>query len=76
MTLTPANGRDYKSKKAVLEDLLVGKDFIVASVDSPYMGKPANRQSLLEFGVRMVSVRYNGLRRQVIVNLSTCRART
>ncbi len=28
LTLVPAYGRDYKSKKAVLADLLAGKDFL------------------------------------------------
>ena len=29
MTLTPAYGRDYKSKKAVLKDWEAGKDFMI-----------------------------------------------
>jgi len=29
LTLTPAYGRDYKSKKAVMEAFLSGKDFVV-----------------------------------------------
>jgi hypothetical protein len=33
MTLTPAYGRDYKSKKELLADLNSGKDFVLNSFD-------------------------------------------
>ena len=42
ITLTPAYGRDYKSKAAVLKDWLEGKDFIIATEDVPWSGKPMN----------------------------------
>jgi hypothetical protein len=38
-TLTPAYGRDYKSKAAVFEDLNAGKDFIFNDITSPWDGK-------------------------------------
>jgi hypothetical protein len=34
MTLTPAYGRDYKSKKQVWSDWEAGKDFVVADLFS------------------------------------------
>lgn len=37
-TLTPAYGRDYSSKEAVVNDLTNGKDFVIANVDSPWCG--------------------------------------
>jgi len=47
MTLTPAYGRDYKSKKAVLADWEAGKDFIIADIMSKWDGKPANKSDLV-----------------------------
>ena len=44
ITLTPAYGRDYKSKKAVLEDWNANKDFIINHFGHPYDGKPINKQ--------------------------------
>ena len=41
-TLTPAYGRDYKSAKAVKEDFMAGKDFIIADITDRYDGKPCS----------------------------------
>jgi hypothetical protein len=38
-TLTPAYARDYRSKTAVVEAFLAGKDFVYNDVTSPYDGK-------------------------------------
>lgn len=38
-TLTPAYGRDYKSKKEVIAAFNAGKDFIYNDLSSPYDGK-------------------------------------
>lgn len=61
ITLTPAYGRDYKSKKAVQADWDAGKDFIIADVFHKYDGKPANKQDLAK-EYKEVFIRYNGLR--------------
>jgi hypothetical protein len=61
MTLTPAYGRDYKSKKAVQADWDAGKDFIVCDMSSPWDGKPANKESLREAGLRQVMIRFDRL---------------
>jgi len=60
MTLTPAYGRDYKSKKAVLADWEAGKDFIIADIMSKWDGKPANKSDLVG---ETVMLRYDGLRK-------------
>lgn len=70
MTLTPAYGRDYKSRKEILADLESGKDFIIADISSQWDGKPANKQSLIEAGQTMVNVRYNQLRKVTVVKLT------
>jgi hypothetical protein len=61
MTLTPAYGRDYKSQAAALADFEAGKDFIIADFTSPWDGKPANKQSMIEAGIGRVQIRYSRL---------------
>ena len=69
MTLTPAYGRDYKSKAAVVADLKADKDFIIADITSRWCGKPANRSQLIEAGTRVVTVRYGKLRKVTRITL-------
>jgi len=59
MTISPAYGRDYKSKAEVLEDLRAGKDFIV---HEPHGSAYINLEGLLHAGVEEVNVRYKKLR--------------
>jgi len=68
LTLTPAYGRDYRSKAAVLQDLAAGKDFIEA-----LSGKPINLEDLETYGVPGVSVRYQKLTKQTILQVSDIR---
>lgn len=42
LTLTPAYGSDFKSKKEVLEAWGSGKDFIIADFSNPWNGKPCS----------------------------------
>ena len=66
MTLTPAYGRDYKNKKAVIADFDADKDFQVASmVDRG--GMYANKTDLLREGTKSVNIRYNKLTRVAVV---------
>lgn len=69
MTLTPAYGRDYKSRKEIEADLNAGKDFIIADISSPWDGKPVNKDGLIELGQTMVNVRYNKLRKVTVVKI-------
>jgi len=62
MTLTPAYGRDYKSKKAVQADLDAGKDFIIADLFHPDSGRYCNNADLKSSGVKTVMIRYNSMR--------------
>ena len=66
MTLTPAYGRDYASKTAVIVDLIRGKDFVDA-----WSGKLINLPQLRQEGCREVNVRYGKLRKVAVVNLET-----
>jgi len=62
ITVTPAYGRDYKSRKALEADWLANQDFIIAEFLHPYDGKPINRSQAQESGIT-VYARYNGLTR-------------
>jgi len=69
MTLVPAYGRDYKSKKAIEADLAAGKDFIINDMFSPWDGKPVNVEGLRSEGITQVNVRYGQLRKVCVVQV-------
>lgn len=69
MTLTPAYGRDYKSKKAALVDFNDGMDFIIADISSPWDGKPVNKEQLVGEGIREVNIRYKRLTQIAVVKV-------
>lgn len=51
--LTPAYGRDYDSKKALLADWENNMDFIIADVSNRWFGKPANKRDLTNESVKI-----------------------
>jgi hypothetical protein len=61
--LTPAYGRDYTSKAAILADFNADKDFLLD-------GKPINKAQLIELGVKSVNVRYKQLRNVAVVSVT------
>jgi len=65
MTLTPAYGRDYKSKAEVTAAWDSGKDFQIASV-GPYMGAYVTKRELAG-KEKEVSIRYARLSKVVII---------
>lgn len=69
MTLTPAYGRDYKSKKDLLADFDANKDFIVQDFMSPWYNKPINKEQLLMIGGGTVNIRYAKLARVAVVEV-------
>ena len=66
-TLTPAYGRDYRSAKAVTDDFLAGKDFILHDLQSRWDGKPCSIRDLTP-GTQ-VELRYAKLRRVTLVTV-------
>jgi hypothetical protein len=66
VTLIPAYGRDYKTKKAVLADWKAGKDFIIYSYGHRYDGKYINKEDA-DRGGETVSIRYAGRTKQLII---------
>ncbi len=67
ITLTPAYGKDYKSKKACLTDFDNNKDFILNDFTNIYDGKPCNKSDLK--GQGMVKIRYKSLMQVFTITL-------
>ena len=68
ITLTPAYGRDYKSKAAVIKDFEADKDFIISDFGNRWDGKPVNRSQLLG-DVDEVNIRFQKNRKVVVVKV-------
>ena len=65
LILSPAYGRDYKSKKAALADFEANKDFIIENITDIYCGKPVNAEQLKP-GDR-IQLRFDRLRKVAVV---------
>ncbi len=73
--LSPAYGRDYRSKKAVLADLRDNKDFVLTDFHGPlaqWCNRPASPQDLAQEGYS-VSVRYARMTKQAIFSVKEYR---
>jgi hypothetical protein len=70
VTLTPAYGRDYKSKKEAQADLDADKDFIIADVFGGNAGRAVNKSQLKELDIAAVNVRYAKLTKVTILKVS------
>jgi hypothetical protein len=68
--LTPAYGRDYKSKAAIEVDLKSNKDFLISDMSHPACGKPATLEDLKKDGVTDLTVRYGQLRKVTTFKVS------
>lgn len=64
-TLTPAYGRDYKSKAEVTAAFDAGKDFIEAA-----SGRYCSRADVLASGAAEVNIRYGRLRKVAVVKVA------
>lgn len=69
VSLTPAYGRDYKSKAEILTDLSANKDFVFRDITSRWDGKYINLSQLREMGATEVTVRYAKLAKQTVLKL-------
>ena len=58
LTLLPAYGRDYKSKRVIIDDLNNNKDFIESTSNS-YI----NKQQFKELNISSFNVRYDQQRK-------------
>lgn len=69
MTLVPAYGRDYTSKKAVIADWNADKDFEIADLFGGNCGRKINRSDAIAGGIRSVNIRYKQLRSVAVVKV-------
>jgi hypothetical protein len=74
MTLTPAYGRDYKSKAAVAEDWQGNRDWCIADVFHPDCGRHATREELAKDFCE-VRIRYDKLRKVCVADTKTGKVR-
>lgn len=71
LTLTPAYGRDYKSKKAVEADWHAGKDFVINDMSHPDDGRYTNKEDMTRAGSHShVHIRFNQNRGLHVIDLS------
>ena len=69
LTMVPAYGRDYNSKRAVEKALKHHADFRVQDVGSKWDGMVGNLHDLQTEGHKDVRVRYSKLRKICIIEL-------
>ena len=69
LTMVPAYGRDYNSKRAVKKALANFADFRVKDVSSKWDGMVGNLHDLKKEGHRDVRIRYSNLRKICIIEL-------
>ena len=70
MNLVPAYGRDYKSQKAVKEDLDGNKDFQIQDISSRWNGSFVNKEQLIEHGIGRVTIRYKKLASVAVIRVT------
>jgi hypothetical protein len=70
MTVVPAYGNDYTSAKEVKDAFRAGKDFLIADHFHPEDGRYVNRADLIKSKVRKVNVRYAGLRKIAVIDVT------
>ena len=64
LTLLPAYGRDYKTKKAIIEHLNDDRDFLEST-----SLKPINKQQFKELNISSFNVRYDQQRKITNINI-------
>tara|TARA_B100001057_G_scaffold82327_1_gene77859 strand:+ start:3402 stop:3620 length:219 start_codon:yes stop_codon:yes gene_type:complete len=64
LTLLPAYGRDYKSKKEIIKDLNDQKDFFEST-----SYKPINKQQFKDLNINSFIVRYSQDRKVTTINV-------
>ena len=74
LTLVPAYGRDYKSKKDLLTHLAGNNDFTICDISCQYDGKYANFTDLKKAGYAELNVRYKRLTMVAVFKMSDIQA--
>lgn len=65
-TLTPAYGRDYKTKKEAIEAFEQGKDFVFNSYDRQCY---CSKQDLINDGIKSVQIRFKNNTQVALVKI-------
>ena len=68
--IVPAFGRDYKSKKALVQDWEEGKDFIISDFMHPYSGKYVNNESVKSMSPLILTARYDRKRKVCTIEVN------
>jgi len=71
LTVVPAYGRDYKSKKEVEAAWNADKDFIVQDMMSRWDGSSVNKSDAKSMGIKSVTIRYKQLRNVTVIKVAT-----
>jgi hypothetical protein len=69
ITLSPAYGRDFKSRRDAEENFASNQDWRIESIASGYAGAYATRAELKNAGIQEVELRYAKLTKVTIVKL-------
>jgi len=70
ITVTPAYGRDFKSKQEAVAAWEAGKDFVVADMGK-YMGAYINKEDAQNDQITEVNIRFKGLTQVVVVKMAS-----
>jgi len=65
-TITPAYGRDYKSKKEAVEAFEAGKDFVLKTHVRDTL---INKEDLVREGIKAVNIRYKNMTMIAVVKV-------
>ena len=69
LTLSPAYGRDFQSRKDAEANFTSNQDWRIESIHSPWCGSYTTRAELIRAGIREVELRYAKLTKATIVKL-------
>jgi len=69
VSMVPAYGRDYKSKKALLEDWNAGKDFQLQTIHDNRYTSIRDVEELKKEGVKSLNIRYDRLTKICVIKL-------
>ena len=70
LTLVPTNGEDFTSKATILTALIMGTDFKIMDMSSPWDGKPANLESLQDAGEKTLKIRFRNHTKVAMIDIS------
>jgi hypothetical protein len=70
ISVIPAYGRDYKSKREIEMSMKENLDFKISDISSPHDGRYINLAQIVEAGITTVNVRYAKLTKIHVVEVA------